>query len=111
MSGTLSATTPLLGLGLNQTINPSGAGAAAGTGPRYPTDGMQYGVTPGKVVRGNDANAYLLSTNGGTALTAGATVNVGPGPTFTIGGTGGTAGTVPVAVPAGYLCWVNLGII
>lgn len=111
MSGTVPyAITPSLGLALNMTWGPnSGGPSPPGTGPQFPTDILQYGMAPGKVVQGSNAHRWMLAMNGAAALTAGATVNIGGPPNFVIGGTGGTAGTVLVAVPANSLCWADVG--
>lgn len=111
MSGSVYSITPTLGVALNMTWgNNSGGPSPPATGPQFPPDILQLGMQPGKVMRGSDANNYLLAMNGSAALTAGATVNVGAGPGFIIGGTGGTAGTVSVNVPGNALCWVNIGM-
>lgn len=111
MSGTVYSITPTLGVALNMTFgNNAGGPSPPATGPQFPPDNLQMGMQPGKVMRGSDANQYLLATNGASALTAGATVNVTMTPPFAIGGSGGQAGTVPVAVPANALCWVNIGV-
>lgn len=111
MSGTAYSITPTLGVAFNRTFGPnSGGPSPPATGPQFPTDILQMGMQPGKVMRGSDSNRWLLATNGTGALTAGATVNVTMTPPFAIGGTGGQAGTVLVAVPANALCWVNIGV-
>lgn len=111
MSGAVYAITPNLGLALNMTWGPnSGGPSPPGTGPQFPTDIMQYGMQPGKVVRGSNALRYILCTNGATQLAANAVVNITMTPPFLIGGTGGQAGNTVVAVPANALCWCSIGV-
>lgn len=112
MSGTNYATTPLLGIGLNMTWGPTAGGPVPpATGPQFPTDQMQYGMTPGVVVRGHAAgHRFMLVQNGATALAANAAVNIPTTPPLIVGGTGGTAGTATVAVPANAYFWADIGL-
>lgn len=110
MSGTVYSITPSLGVALNMTWgNNAGGPSPPGTGPQFPTDIMQLGMQPGKIMRGSNGQRYALCTNGGTALAANAVVNINT-TTWAIGGTGGQAGNTVVAVPANALCWCSIGI-
>lgn len=101
--------TPSLGVGLNLTYT-SSAGNPAGTGPRFPPDDLQWGMIVGKVMRGSDANRYILVRTGTTQLAVGGAVTTGfPG--FVVGtGTGITAtNTTGKIVPPGTLFWASMG--
>lgn len=113
MSGSVTpySITPTLGVGLNMSWSLTAAGSPTGTGPRFPTDAMQLGMTPGKVMQGSNAHRFILVNSGSAALAANASLTVGP-PDFTQGGTGtGISATGPAtAVPAGTLFWADMGV-
>lgn len=111
MSGSVTPynITPTLGVALNQTYLPAGS-PLGGTGPQFPTPGMQFGMTVGKVMRGNDSNQYILVVNGNTQLAANAAVTTGP-PNFVVGTGTGVAGTAPnFVIPPNALFWANIGL-
>lgn len=90
MSGavTVYSIQPLLGCGLNQTYPTSKATPPANTTQlTFPDPATEFGMQPGKVVRGSDAFHYILVNSGAAAIASGGTVTVGP-PDFTQGGTG-----------------------
>lgn len=112
MSGTLYSIEPLTGCGLNMTYPTSKAAVPTGiTQLTYPDPATEFGMQPGKVVRGSDSNKYVLINSGASAIANNGTVTVGP-PDFTQGGTGtGITGknVTGVSVPAYTLFWVQAG--
>lgn len=103
MSGTVYSIQPLLGVGLNQTYATAQATPPANTTMiTYPSPAVEFGMQPGKVVRGSDSFKYVLINSGAAAIANNGTVTVGP-PDFTQGGTGtGISGknVTGVSVPA-----------
>jgi len=111
MSGSVTpySITPSLGVGLNMWWSTTGAGSVGTTGPNFPTDAMQLGMSPGMVMRANNASRYIL-VRSAAALAANASVTTGP-PNFVVGTGTGISGTAPnIAIPANALFWANIGV-
>lgn len=105
MSGTTAySITPSEGVNFNQTYPLTAP--VGGTGPQFPTPGMQFGMAPGKIVQGSNGVRWILGQSV-AAVASGASVNLDPN-SFAVSGTGTIACSPAVAVPAASLAWFQL---